>query len=128
MRERCEVIAGSLDDLDTLKRGFEGADAIFWCIPQSSEGNRWDDAHKYHQRFATAASSALQGSPARVVAVSAGRHGYDDHGIVAAFAAAEDTLNASGATVRHLRCAILAFQWWWSRTPATWIQTTLSKP
>jgi uncharacterized protein YbjT (DUF2867 family) len=105
VRERCEVISGSLDDADALKRGFEGADAIFWCIPQSSEGNRWDDAHEYHQRFATAAATALQGSPARVVAVSAGRHGYDDHGIVAAFAAVEDTLNASGATMRHLRCA-----------------------
>lgn len=105
VRERCEVIAGSLDDADTLKRGFEGADAIFWCIPQSSEGNRWDDAHEYHQRFATAAATALQGSSARVVAASAGRHGYDDHGIIAAFAAVEDTLNASGATVRHLRSA-----------------------
>lgn len=105
VRERCEVIAGSLDDADTLKRGFEGADAIFWCIPQSSEGNRWDDANEYHQRFASAAATALQGSPTRVVAASAGRHGYDDHGIVAAFAAVEDTLNASGATVRHLRSA-----------------------
>jgi uncharacterized protein YbjT (DUF2867 family) len=105
VHKRCEVIAGSIDDADTLKRGFEGADAIFWCIPQSSEGNRWDDAHEYHQRFATAAAAALQGSPARVVAVSAGRHGYDDRGIVAAFAAVEDTLNSSGATVRHLRCA-----------------------
>ncbi|MGU3432585.1 NmrA family NAD(P)-binding protein [Actinomycetes bacterium M1A6_2h] len=105
VRERCEIIAGSLDDAETLKCGFEGADAIFWCIPQSSEGNRWDDAHEYHHRFALAAATALRGSSARVVAASAGRHGYEDHGIISAFAAVEDTLNASGANVRHLRSA-----------------------
>ena len=105
IRDRCEVIAGSLDDADTLRRGFDGAEAVFWCIPQSREGNRWSDAHEYHQRFAQAAASALTGSDTRVVAISAGRHGYDDHGIVAAFSAVEDTLNASGAPIRHLRCA-----------------------
>lgn len=82
VRERCEVIAGSLDDVDTLKRGFDGAEAVFWCIPQSSKGNRWDDAHEYHNRFASAAAAALSGSGApRVVAASAGRHGFDDQGI-----------------------------------------------
>lgn len=105
VRESCEVIAGSLDDAETLKRGFDGAEAVFWCIPQSSEGNRWEDAHEYHNRFATAAATALRGSAARVVAVSAGRHGFEDNGIVAAFSAVEDTINASGASVRHLRSA-----------------------
>ena len=105
VRDRCETIAGSLDDAETLKRGFGGAESVFWCIPQSREGNRWSDAHEYHQRFATAAAKALSGSGTRVVAISAGRHGYEDHGIVAAFSAVEDTINASGAPVRHLRCA-----------------------
>lgn len=104
VREHCEVITGSLDDAETLKRGFDGAESAFWCIPQSREGNRWSDAHEYHQRFAKAAASALDGSGTRVVAISAGRHGYDDHGIVSAFSAVEDTINASGAPVRHLRC------------------------
>jgi len=99
------VIVGSLDDVETLRRGFDGADAIFWCIPQTREGNCWDDAHDYHQRFASAAATALHGSSAHVVAASAGRHGYDDQAIVAAFAAVEDTLNASGAPIRHLRSA-----------------------
>ena len=103
--ERCELIVGSLDDADVLRRGFEDAETVFWCIPQSREGNRWSDAHEYHQRFAQAAASALIGSRTRVVAISAGRHGYDDQGIVAAFSAVEDTLNASGAPIRHLRCA-----------------------
>lgn len=105
--ERCEVVAGSLDDTATLERGFAGADAIFWCIPQSRPGNVWDDAHAYHHRFARAAAAALAGSQARVVAVSAGRHGYDDGAIVAAFSAVERTLNASGAKLRHLRSAFL---------------------
>ena len=105
VRERCGVIDGSLDDAETLKRGFDGAESVFWCIPQSREGNRWSDAHEYHQRFATAAANVLSGSSTRVVAISAGRHGYDDHGIVAAFSAVENTLNGSGAPVRHLRCA-----------------------
>jgi uncharacterized protein YbjT (DUF2867 family) len=105
VREKCDVVEGSLDDVATLKRGFDGADAVFWCIPQSSEGNRWDDAQEYHHRYASAAAAALTGSSARVVAVSACRHGYQDNGIVAAFSAVEDTLNASKVTIRHLRCA-----------------------
>ena len=103
IRDRCEVVAGSLDDVATLKRGFDGAEAAFWCIPQTRAGNLWDDAHEYHHRFASAAAAALQGSNTRVVAASAGRHGYDDDGIVSAFAAVEDTVNGSGAQVRYLR-------------------------
>ena len=40
-----------------------------------------------------------------MVFASAGRHGYEDNGIVSAFAAVEDTLNASGVPARHLRSA-----------------------
>ena len=105
VREQCEVVTGSLDDVETLKRGFEGVETVFWCIPQTSAGNHWDNAYDYHHRFAKAAAAALSGSQTRVVAVSAGRHGYNDHGIVDAFSAVEDTLNASHVPVRHLRCA-----------------------
>lgn len=105
VREWCEVVAGSLDDVETLKRGFDGAETVFWCIPQSSADNRWDNAYDYHHRFAKAAATALHGSKTRVVAVSAGRHGYNDHGVVDAFSAVEDTLNAARVPVRHLRCA-----------------------
>ena len=105
VRENCEVIVGSLDDVETLECGFAGAESVFWCIPQSSEGNRWDNAHEYHDRFARAAANALRGSDTRLVAASAGRHGYEDGGIIAAFAAVEDTLNASGVPARHLRSA-----------------------
>ena len=105
VRDQCEVIAGSLDDADALARGFDGAESAFWCIPQSRPGNMWSDAHEYHHRFAAAAAQALKGSTVRVVAASAGRHGYEDHAIVSAFAAVEDTINAAGAPVRHLRSA-----------------------
>lgn len=73
--------------------------------PATRPGNMWDDAHEYHQRFAVAAATALAGSNARVVAASAGRHGHDDGAIVAAVAAVERTINASGAAIRHLRSA-----------------------
>lgn len=107
-RHRIEVVAGSLDDPDTLKRGFDGAEAVFWCIPQSSEGNRWDNAHAYHSRFAKAAAHALTGSAVRVVAISAARHGYDDDGgLVSAFKAVEETLNSTGAPIWHLRLGFL---------------------
>jgi len=105
VRDSCEVVTGSLDSVDTLKQGFEGADAIFWCIPQTRPGNLWDDAHEYHLRFANAAAEALRGSKARVVAASAGRNSYEDGAIVSAFAAVESTINASGVAVRHLRSA-----------------------
>lgn len=105
VREKCDVVVGSLDDAATLRRGFDGAETVFWCIPQSRPGNSWDDAHEYHDRFARAALAALTGSDTRVVAASAGRHGYDDQGIVSAFASVEDTINMSGVPVRHLRSA-----------------------
>ena len=105
VRERCEVVTGSLDDADTLARGFDGAEAAFWCIPQARPGNMWSDAHEYHHRFAAAAARALEGSSVRVVAASAGRHGYEDHAIVSAFSAVEDTIDAAGTPVRHLRSA-----------------------
>jgi uncharacterized protein YbjT (DUF2867 family) len=99
------VIAGSLDSVDTLKQALNGAESIFWCIPQSRPGNLWDDAHEYHNRFASAAAEALRGTGTRVIAASAGRNGYEDHGIVSAFSAVEATINATGAPVRHLRSA-----------------------
>ncbi len=105
VRDNCEVVAGSLDDVETLKRGFAGAESVFFCIPQTSKGNTWEDAHEYHDRFARAAADALRGSDTRLVFASAGRHGYEDNGIVSAFAAAEDTLNAAGVPARHLRAS-----------------------
>ena len=105
VRERCEIVSGSLDDASTLRQAFEGADAAFWCIPQSRPGNLWSDAHAYHHRFASAAAQALMGTDVRVVAASAGRHGYEDGAIVSAFTAVENTINAAGTPVRHLRSA-----------------------
>ena len=105
LREHCEIVSGSLDDADTLRKGFAGAEAVFWCIPQSRPGNLWSDAHAYHQRFASAAAQALTGLNVRVVAASAGRHGYEDGAIVSAFTAVENTINTAGTPVRHLRSA-----------------------
>ena len=101
----CEVVSGSIDDVDTLRRGFAGAESVFWCIPQTRPGNLWSDASEYHLRFANAAAQALRGTRVRVVAASAGRHGYDDRAIVSAFTAVENTINSAGTPVRHLRSA-----------------------
>ena len=107
VRDRCEVIAGSIGDTETMRRGLENADQLFWCIPQARRENPWSDAIAYHQRFTDAAASALEGSDVRVVTISTGRRGYEDGAILSAFTAMEHAIDQTGVPVRHLRAAFL---------------------
>ncbi|HEY9644043.1 MAG TPA: NmrA family NAD(P)-binding protein [Coleofasciculaceae cyanobacterium] len=103
MQGRVEVIQGSTDDADVLIQALNGADALFWCIPQS---HTQDNVLDYYLQFTQAAAIALQHSPSsRVVTVSSGGKGLAQNaGAISALHRMEDLLNETGVPIRHLRC------------------------
>ena len=99
IRNQVEIVRGSIDDAGTLREALEGMDAMFWCIPRPpiEETN----IRSHYERFAHVASKAIrEAGTSRVVSISPGA--------ASAQMAVEDTLNGSGAAIRHLRCASLA--------------------
>ena len=112
LRERCEIVPGFLNDADALTHGFAGANAVFWCVPQSNE---WEDGDAYYGAFTNAAVRALaaNGSTARVVAVGGGGYGAQNAGFMSLLTRAEDGLNAAGVSARHLRCGYFMENLFW---------------
>lgn len=106
VREQAEVIVGSMDDPATLRRASDGAEALFYCVPPPSRQEA--DVRGYYERFARAAAEAVRtvGIP-RVVTISAvGKNQARNAGPISALHAMEDSLNESGAAIRHLRCGV----------------------
>jgi uncharacterized protein YbjT (DUF2867 family) len=100
-----EVFRGSTDDAATLRRAFDGVEALFWCVPP--ESLQVTNVRGHYERFARAACQAVReaGTP-RVVTISAGGKGLARNaGPISGLHAMEDILNESGAAIRHLRCA-----------------------
>ena len=116
IRARCEVVTASLDDADALKRGFDGASALFWCVPQS---HTWNNASTYYGAFTQAAQAALHFTQNRphLVTISGGGYGEQDGGIFSALHEMEDQLNTIGLPVRHLRCGNFMENLFWSLRP-----------
>jgi uncharacterized protein YbjT (DUF2867 family) len=98
-----EVIQGSTDNPDVLLQALDGAEALFWCIPQS---HTQDNVLDYYLQFTQAAAIALSHSQiSRVVTVSSGGKGLAKNaGAISALHAMEDLLNETGVPIRHLRC------------------------
>jgi uncharacterized protein YbjT (DUF2867 family) len=103
IRSQVEVVQGSTDDADVLAQALNGADALFWCIPQS---HTQDDVLDYYLQFTQAAAIALQHNRiSRVVTVSSGGKGpAKNAGAISALHQMEDWLNETGVSIRHLRC------------------------
>lgn len=103
VQDSAEIIQGSIDDLDVLIQALRGAEAMFWCIPQSHTQKNVLD---YYLQFARAAAIAIQQSQiSRVVTVSSGGKGLAKNaGAISALHVMEDLLNETGVSVRHLRC------------------------
>lgn len=116
VRTRAEVIQGSIDDPGLLTRTLNGAEALFWCVPES---NTQQNVLDYYLHFANAAAIAIQqtGTP-RVVAVSSGGQGRTKNaGPISALHAMEDVLNATGAATRYLRCGSFMENFLWQVEP-----------
>src|SRR5882672_6911000 len=105
IREQVEIVCGSADDAGTLRRALEGVEALFWCVPPAPAQETSMRGH--YERFARAACQAIrQAGTSRVVSISAGGKGFARNaGLISGLHAMEDTLNESGAAIRHLRCA-----------------------
>jgi uncharacterized protein YbjT (DUF2867 family) len=105
IQQEVEIVRGSTDDVDILRRALEDMEALFWCIPRLPFEERSAQAH--YERFARAASLAIRetGTP-RVVAISAAGEGLAPTAERSSgWRAIEEILNQSGAAIRHLRCA-----------------------
>lgn len=103
VRNQVEVIQGSTDDTEVLIQALNGAESMFWCVPQSyTQENVLD----YYLQFTKAAAIAiLQTQPSRVVTVSSGGKGIAKNaGAISALHTMEDLLNETGVAMRHLRC------------------------
>lgn len=103
VRDQAEVIQGSTDNSEVLIRALDGAEVMFWCVPQS---HTQDNVLAYYLQFTKAAAIAIhQTQIPRVVSVSSGGKGLAKNaGAISALHAMEDLLNETGAAMRHLRC------------------------
>ncbi len=99
---RVEVVEGSLDDIDVLKKAFAGAETLFWCVPQS---NTQTDVREYYLHFARPACEAIRAQGVkRVVAVSSGGRGRARNaGPISALHAMEAMVEDTGVAFRALR-------------------------
>ena len=104
IRPQVEVVPGSIDDAVTLRRALEGVDAMLWHVP--GESCQETNVELHYERFAVAARLAVRKARTpRVVTISAGGKGLARKaGPISALHAMEETLNESGAAIRHLRC------------------------
>jgi uncharacterized protein YbjT (DUF2867 family) len=100
--DRVEIVVGSLDDIDVLKKAFAGAETLFWCVPQS---NTQTDVRAYYLHFARAACEAIRAQGVkRVVAVSSGGRGRARNaGPISAVHAMEAMIEDTGVAFRALR-------------------------
>lgn len=103
IRDRVEVIQGSMDDSKVLIQALDGADVMFWCVPQS---HTQENVLDYYMQFTQAVAIAIrQTQIPRVVSVSSGGKGLAKNaGAISALHAMEDVLDGTGAAMRHLHC------------------------
>lgn len=102
---KAEVVEGSNDDPATLGKALDGAEAVFWCIPENS---RVADVREYYFGFSRPFAAALAGSSVRrVVFVSSGGRGRGQNaGPIGVAHEVEELLEGSGVHLRALRCGM----------------------
>jgi uncharacterized protein YbjT (DUF2867 family) len=100
-RERVEVVAGSMDDIDVVSQAFAGADCVFWLVPpnpyaESIQGHILD--------FIRPACEAINSQRVkRVIGVSSlGRGIAKNAGQISAIFAMDDLIESTGASYRSL--------------------------
>lgn len=106
IQEQVEVIPGSTDDAELLRRALDGVESMFWCVPGGPPDVR--DVREHYERFARAGAQAIRAARTpRVVTISAtsGRFARNA-GPISGMHLMEDILNESGAAIRHLRCGV----------------------
>jgi uncharacterized protein YbjT (DUF2867 family) len=102
--EHADVVWTDLADSDAVVRATRGADALFWVAPMMTDPDA-DPVAWYAQLGATAARAVTENGIARTVNISSvGAERGTGVGEIAGLARTEELLNATGASVVHLRC------------------------
>jgi uncharacterized protein YbjT (DUF2867 family) len=99
VRERVEVVQGSLTDIDVVADAFAGADCVFWLVPPNPHVESVED---YMLDFTRPLCEALtsQGVRRLIYISGLGREEARD----AAGLAVDDLITSTGVSYRALRC------------------------
>jgi uncharacterized protein YbjT (DUF2867 family) len=103
VKQRVEIIKGSLDDFEIVSTAYQDADELFFVVPPSM---RYEDVNEYYLHFAGPTCEAIKKQRVkRVVFVSGTGLGHEKKaGPVAASFLVEEALEATGAATRILHC------------------------
>jgi uncharacterized protein YbjT (DUF2867 family) len=103
-RERADVVEADLDDASAVVRATRDADALFWVEPQTADPSA-DPVAWYSRLGANAARAVTENGIGRTVFLSSiGAEMRSGAGEIDGLARTEEQLDATGATVLHLRC------------------------
>ena len=102
-----EIVQGSTDDAEVLKRAFDGARSVFWCVPPP---NRAPAIVEHYAHFTQAAAQAVRAQDAAPLLVTVSNSSFTKAGappgadaIANGLREMEEILNATGAPTCHLR-------------------------
>jgi uncharacterized protein YbjT (DUF2867 family) len=102
--EQADVVEADLDDADAVVRATRGTDALLWVEPRIAEPSA-DPVAWYARLGATAARAVTENGIGRTVLLSSiGAEMRSGAGEIDGLARTEELLDATGATVLHLRC------------------------
>jgi uncharacterized protein YbjT (DUF2867 family) len=102
--ERADIVQADQADSDAVVRATRGADALFWLAPPTEDPGA-DPVAWYAGLGANAARAVTQNGIARTVFLSSvGAEMRSGAGEIDGLARAEQLLDATGASVLHLRC------------------------
>jgi uncharacterized protein YbjT (DUF2867 family) len=105
-RERADVVEADLSDAAAVVRATRDADALFWLEPQTADPAA-DPVAWYAMLGATAARAVTQNGISRTVFLSSiGAEKRSGAGEIDGLARTEEQLDATGASVLHLRCGM----------------------
>lgn len=99
-----QTAIGSLEDVDFLKRAFEGADAVYTMVPPNPVSN---DQMGYHEMLARNYADAITHSGIRYVVnlSSMGAHLATGGGLPSGLHRVENILNTLPVNIKHIRAS-----------------------
>lgn len=112
----CDIVVGDMRDASALDALLKGANAVFFCVPQSADA---DDMRAYYLSFATVVSDAIaRNGIGRVVTISGGDgEGSGGIGVGSDLYAMERMIEAAAPDVRHVRCGYFMENLFWQVQP-----------
>jgi uncharacterized protein YbjT (DUF2867 family) len=104
LHEQADVVEADLSDAEGVVRATRGADALLWVAPRTSDPSA-DPVAWYAGLGANAARAVSENGIGRTVFLSSiGAEMRSGAGEIDGLARTEELLDATGATVLHLRC------------------------